>query len=121
MGIIQIGWVGLSVHTYKFTQPFSKHSLTDPNGLNLKTITIAPGGNSNIEVPAGSVVFYQYGSLGGKDTRFNHAAITTGNMTEFGPEVVDQYNGHVLGPHLISNTSAPEQYYIVIVFFPTNP
>jgi hypothetical protein len=27
LGIIQIGWVGLSVHTYKFTQPFSKHSL----------------------------------------------------------------------------------------------
>jgi hypothetical protein len=25
--IIEIGWVGLSVHTYKFTQPFSKHSL----------------------------------------------------------------------------------------------
>jgi 5-methylcytosine-specific restriction endonuclease McrA len=28
LDIIQIGWVGLSVHTYKFTQPFSKHSLT---------------------------------------------------------------------------------------------
>jgi len=27
LGIIQVGWVGLSVHTYKFTQPFSKHSL----------------------------------------------------------------------------------------------
>jgi hypothetical protein len=29
LSIIQIGWVGLSVHTYKFTQPFSKHSLRD--------------------------------------------------------------------------------------------
>jgi hypothetical protein len=29
LGIIQVGWVGLSVHTYKFTRPFSKHSLRE--------------------------------------------------------------------------------------------
>jgi CHASE2 domain-containing sensor protein len=29
LGIIQVGWVGLSVHTYKFTRPFSKRSLSE--------------------------------------------------------------------------------------------
>jgi hypothetical protein len=34
LSIIQIGWVGLSGHAYKSTQPFSKHSLREKKNGN---------------------------------------------------------------------------------------
>ncbi len=73
------------------------------------------------EIPAGSIVFYDNGLLGketydGKVYHFDHAAITTGINGITGPEVVDQNNPHVSGPHFIGDTSMP--YKIVIFFLP---